>query len=172
MPQPAPLTTEPLDLTTLDSEPRAFWYGAWKNVNIAVWEQAATREFVGRIDRFIPVRFKAHPERLSTVHIATAASGAPDADARAEFAAAAKRWPHVTGCVAVVIEHKGFAASALRSAVTGIQLVSGLAFPLRSHRTLEEAVPWLVEAHAKTTTVELDPDELLRALQSARRKCA
>jgi hypothetical protein len=171
MQQHAPRISEPPGLTTLDSEPNAFWYGAWKNVNIVVWAQAATREAVERLDRFIPERAEAHPERLSTVHIATPTAGVPNADARAAFADTAKRWPHNTGCVAVVLEHKGFAASAMRSAVTGIQLLASIGFPLRSHRSLEEAVPWLVEMHTKTTRVELDPGELRLVLQSARSRC-
>jgi hypothetical protein len=164
-------TSLPLGLEVLDSEPGVFWYGGWKNLNIAVWENSASRSAVERLDRIVPARVKALSQRLSTVHIATPGAGVPSSDARAAFADAAKRWAEITGCVSVVIEHAGFAASALRSAVTGIQLVSGAGFPMRAHKSIDEAVPWLVETHAQTTTVKLAAAELLAVLQAARACC-
>lgn len=164
-------TLLPVGLVVLDSEPGEFWCGAWMNVNIAVWEKSASRGAVERLDRTVPARLKALSQRLSTVHIATPTAGVPGADVRAAFAETAKRWGHTTGCVSVVIEHAGFAASALRSAVTGIQLVSGAAFPMRAHKSIDEAVPWFVEAHAQTTGVKLPAEELSLVLQSARACC-
>src|SRR5262249_24461328 len=147
--QPASLPPTP-ELTTLEHEPGTFWYGAWKDVNIAVWQRSATGSAVTRIDRTVPGRIKALPGRHSTVHIALATAGTPEPDARAAFAESAKRWIDVTCCVAVVLEQTGFLASAIRSAVTGIQLISGTQFPLRVHRSIEEAVPWFVEMHEQT----------------------
>jgi hypothetical protein len=170
--QSSPQTVLPDGLVALDAEPGEFWCGAWMNVNIAVWRASASRAAVERLDRTVPERVQALSQRLSTVHIATPRAGVPGADARAAFAEAAKRWAHTTGCVSVVIEHAGFAASALRSAVTGVQLVSGAVFPMRAHKSIDEAVPWFVEAHAQTTGVKLPAEELSRVLQSARACCS
>jgi hypothetical protein len=157
------------ELTVLDSEPGLFWYGAWQNMSFVVWEQSATLEAVERIDRAVPARLKIHP-RLSTVHIATLNAGMPSSAARSAFGEAAKRWAQVTGCVAVVVEYQGFAASALRSMVTAIQLLAGSPFPMRVHGSFEEAVPWLVQTHARTTNVRLAPDALMQVLQAARKQ--
>jgi hypothetical protein len=170
--QSSPQRVLPAGLVVLDSEPGEFWCGAWMNVNIVVWQTSASREAVERLDRTIPPRLKALSQRLSTVHIGTSGAGVPGADVRAAFAEAAKRWAHATGCVSVVIEHAGFAASALRSAVTGIHLVSGAAFPMRAHKSIDEAVPWFVEIHTQTTGVKLPAEELLRVLRSARACCS
>ena len=140
-------------------------------MNIAVWKDAASTAAISRIEATIPARLKTHPGRLSTVHIALPSSGAPTAEVRAAFAETAKRWQNITGCVAVVVEHTGFIASALRSAVTGIHLVSGAEFPMRAHRTVAEAVPWLVEMHAQTTKVQLVPSDVMQVLNAARAHC-
>lgn len=160
-----------MELTTLDHEPGNFWYGAWKDVNVAVWRQAASAAAVARIDHTIPGRIKALPGRHSTVHIALASVGPPTSEARTAFAESARRWKDITGAVAVVIENNGFLASALRSAVTGIQLLSGTQFPLRAHKSIEEAAPWLVEHHERTARVTHAASDVLHLLQMARTYC-
>ena len=164
----APRIQTPPGLLLLEREPGVFWYGAWRRVNIAVWQRPASADAVTRIDRTIPTRVKTVPGRHSTVHIGLANAGAPTAEARTAFAETAKRWRHIIGCVSVVIEDRGFVASAVRSAVTGIHLLAGAEFPMRAHRSIDEAAVWVVETHERTAGERLSPAELLQALQAAR----
>jgi hypothetical protein len=45
-------------------------------------------------------------------------------------------------CIAVAVEGRGFTASAMRAAVTGIGLAVRLQFPLSCFATLDEAALW------------------------------
>jgi hypothetical protein len=69
-------------LIVMDTQPGAFWFGAWGNINVLVWFKAPDLDGVKRLDATNPERVRAHPEKLSTVYIATATAGPPESDAR------------------------------------------------------------------------------------------
>jgi hypothetical protein len=152
----------------LDAEPGRFWFGAWRNVNILVWESTADLHAVERLEHTIPPRVAAHPEGLSTVYIIPETAGPPPADVRAAFAAQGKRWRKTIACLSVVIEHTGFLGSAMRSAITGITLISPDRFKTGIHESIAEAAAWLPGPHQSLTGLRIDPAELQRVLESAR----
>ncbi len=61
----------------------------------------------------------------------------------------------------------GFWNSALRSAITGVLMLTPRSFPVRIHNTIDEVVGWLPDEHLRRTKVRLSPAELAAALQAA-----
>lgn len=154
----------------LAAEPSAFWFGAYRNLNLLVWLRAATGTAVERIDRTNPARVAAHPEGISTVHVILESAGPPDTDARNRLNAMHARWGKTVGCAAVVIEQRGFAGVTMRSVVTGMTLLLPKHFRLRVFDSVEAAAPWLSENHARSTRVQLTPEQMLTVLLEARQR--
>lgn len=152
----------------MDSEPGAFWFGAWRNINLLVWLHGATLDAVSRLDRTNPARTQAHPEKLTTVHIVTESAGPPDPDARDAINAMHLHWGHTVGCGAVVIERSGFVGVAVRSVIAGMILLAPKHYRVKVFDSIEPAAPWLVEQHARTTSVQTTAAELLSVLRAAR----
>jgi hypothetical protein len=109
------------------------------------------------------------PQGLSTVHVMTESAGPPTHEARRGFAETGRRWEKSIRCVSLVIEREGFWGSALRSAVTGIQMLLNRAnYPIEVHASIAETAAWLPSRHFARSGVRLDPGGLLNALHSAR----
>lgn len=161
-----------LDITppivVMDSQPDAFWFGAWGNINVLVWFKSPDMEGVNRLEATNPGRVRAHPEKLSTVHIAAASSGPPESDARAALNEMHKRYGDTVGCAAVVIEHGGLLGTAVRSAVTGMMMVAPKHYRVKVFDTIEPVAPWMAENHARSTGVTITADDLLAVLKFAR----
>ncbi|HET6338918.1 MAG TPA: hypothetical protein VFG30_37120 [Polyangiales bacterium] len=164
----APRITAKPELVVMDSEPGAFWFGAWRNINLLVWLQGATLDAVSRLDRTNLERTQAHPEKLTTVHIVTAIAGPPDPDARDAFNTMHLQWGHTVGCAAVVIERSGFVGVAVRSVITGMVLLAPKHYRVKVFDSIEPAAPWLVEQHARSTSVQTTETELRSVLRAAR----
>lgn len=157
------------DIVTMDVEPGYFWFGAYRNFNLLVWHAGADVDAIERLERTNPERVKAHPERLSTVHIVAAGSGGgPTPAARDALNEMHARYGHTVGCAAVVIERAGLMGVAVRSAVTGIIMLAPKHYRIKVFDNVGEAAPWLVENHARSTGVEVALPDLQAVLQVAR----
>jgi hypothetical protein len=155
-------------LTVMDSEPGAFWFGAWGNINVRVWFTTPKLVGVKRLDATNPERVRAHPEKLSTVHIAAATAGPPEPEARSALNEMHKRYGDTVGCAAVVIEHGGLLGAAVRSAVTGMMMVAPKHYRVKVFDTIEPVAPWLAENNARSTGVSLAAEDVLSVLRFAR----
>jgi hypothetical protein len=137
-------------------------------VNITVWHASGDERAVRSIEDTLPARVARFPEGVSGVHIITESAGLPTSGARDALVESARKWGKLTAGVAVVIERAGFWGSALRSAVTGIQMVSKAEFPIRVVGSLREAAQWLPDVHEQRTGVALPRTRFAEALQAAR----
>jgi hypothetical protein len=158
----------PPPVELLDAEPGAFWFGTFHNLNILVWLRAATKEAIERLDRTNPARTRAHPERISTIHIITERASPAGGEARAALEKMNARWGHTVGCAAVVIELSGFAGVMMRTAVTGVTMIAPKNYRIRVFDGIDSAAPWLSKEHARSTQVAFAAPAVLSALRAAR----
>ena len=156
------------ELVALDFTPGVFWFGAWRNLTIGVWSGDASVDVIRRIDATNPERTQAHPEGISTVHIVTPTANPPDAATRAALNDMHARWGHTVGCAVVVIEHGGLAGAAVRGAVTGMAMLAPKRYRLKVFDTIAPVTSWLVEQHARSTGVQLNPQDVIAVLRRAR----
>jgi hypothetical protein len=157
------------DIVTMDMEPGGWWFGAYRNLNLLVWHRGPDLAAVERLERTNPERVKAHPERISTVHIITeGSSGTPTPEARDALNAMHARYGHTVGCGAVVIERAGLMGVAVRSVVTGMMMLAPKHYRVKVFDRVDDAAPWLAENHARSTGVEVTLTDLLAVLHAAR----
>lgn len=139
----------------------------WRNVGINVWQKAADGpSAVEATELALTVRDQC-PRGYSLVHLALPKSGVPDGAARSVFAQRLSDHIDRVFSVGILVEEQGFAASALRSAVTGILLLGPRHFPTYVKSTLEDLCDRLVDEHRRRQD-PLDPAALFQALSVAR----
>jgi hypothetical protein len=142
-----------------------FGYG---DVTITVWHASGDEGAVHSMDQISAHRVACFPRGVSGVHVIKHSAGMPSAGARAALVASARKWAGQIAAVAVVIEQAGFFGSAMRSAVTGIQLLSKAEFPMRVFASTRAAADWLPIPHAERTGTVLEPASFDAAMQQAR----
>lgn len=153
----------------LDEEPGVYVFAAYSNVNILAWVGAATGEITDRYQHIVARQVPASPRGLSTVHIMTPLSAPPTSEARRGFAEVARRYESSIVSASLVIEREGFWGSAMRSALTGIQLLLAPGdYPIKVHASIHECAAWMPRNHAARSGVKLDPGLLLHALDGVR----
>lgn len=131
---------------------------AWKNLSIAVWRDSATLDAVERLRLMGDGIQAAFPQGRSSIHLVCNGAGPPSPAAKDLFVRLMK--DEAVQLVGVVIQGSGFWASALRSAITSMQLESGRRVATRHHNDVAELVEWLPRAHLERTGVALDPARL------------
>jgi hypothetical protein len=153
----------------IDEEVGVYTLAMHKNVNIFVWVGGARGDITERYARIVAEQVPGNPNGLSTVHVMTHLSAPPSVEARRGFAEVAKRFKESIVCASLVIEREGFWGSAMRSAVTGVQLLLQRAdYPVKVHASIEETVAWMPMHHLARSGVRLDPGELYLALKGTR----
>jgi hypothetical protein len=161
------VSAEPIFTIALE-RPSEMLMATYKNVNIIVWYAAASGEAVEMLDEATVARVRDCPSGISAIHVASHTAGLPSAEARDGLVRSSKRWSAHLACVAVVIERKGFWASAMRGAVTGIQMLAPRSFVSQVHDSIEQATEWLPPHHSKRTGVQLEAAELLSVVRRVR----
>ena len=157
------------ELTVLDALPGSLWFGAWRNVNVVVWLQAAKPEVVGRVDRAIGARFDKLKERMSTIHVVGADAGPPESDARDALVEMNERLAHTVACGAVVIEKGGLMGIAVRSAITGMIIVAPKHYRVKVFDAIDPCASWVAEQHKRVTSTQLEAADVLETLRYARK---
>ena len=155
------------ELRLLDEEPGAFQFFAWRNITIFVWLTTPEAAHIDRLVKMGEARIASASGKLSDVHLVTREVGLPDADARAALLEASRAGgPHLAA-VAVWLAGSGFWASAVRSFVTGMNVVLREPFELRMFAELEELTEWLPAVHESRTGIAISPPRLLGMLRRA-----
>lgn len=140
----------------------------WKNVDILIWDKAPSPGGVRQMNRTVFQLLRDDKTMRSGVHVLTPTSGPPEGEARDEFHRFAQSHTKSVACAAVVVEHLGFMAGAIKSAVTAMLLVSGQHMNLRLFRTFDDVVKWLPRVHTERSGVAVEPAALLSLLQTTR----
>jgi hypothetical protein len=149
----------------LEIAPGAYRFGLWRNILLATWENRADKPGVTRLDQIGQELRASYPgRRHSTVQIVLEGVDLPTSAARAGFIDIMKSQHDHIGAVGVVIMGRGFLASALRSFVTGMRLLSPSSFPFRLHGTTLDVLRWLPAEHRRRTGEEVDVRQLDQVL--------
>jgi hypothetical protein len=90
------------------------------------------------------------PGKLSILVIIDSGSRSPDESQRRLIASATQRYAQSIERFAYVVEGRGFAAAALRSAISLISLATRTPYRQKVFATVEEAAVWLVQAAGET----------------------
>lgn len=139
----------------------------WRNVGINVWRKQATAAAATEAcDLAVQVRDE-NPRGYSLVHLALPKAGLPDGEARSVFVRRLADHVDRVYSVGILVEEQGFAASALRSAITGILFLGPRNFPTFVKSTLEDLCDRLVDEHRRHHD-SVDPAALFQALSAAR----
>lgn len=159
----------PARFTVIDEEPGIYAFATHKNVNLIVWVGGARGETTDRIQELVAAQMPSSPHGLSTVHVMTHLSQPPSAEARSGFAEIARRWEDTIVSVSLVVEREGFWGAAMRSAVTGVQmLLQRGGYPVKVHASVAETAAWMPQHHLARSGVRLEPGEFLAALEGVR----
>ena len=137
--------------------------GHWHGVMATVWATRSTLELVAELEQLLVAASKRYP-KISSVHVITSSFSLPPADVRAKLGGLTQRYGDRLVCSASMLAGTGFWASAIRGAVTSIQV-----FDLRRRRQrvfadLGELVDWVAPTHNEATGSTISPHELQHAL--------
>jgi hypothetical protein len=89
------------------------------------------------------------PDKLSILVIIDGGSRSPDESQRKLIASATQRYAHSIERFAYVVEGRGFAAAALRSAISLISLATRTPYRQKVFAGVEEAGTWLAQTAPK-----------------------
>jgi|CZKU01.1.fsa_nt_gi hypothetical protein len=141
----------------------------WKNVAIHVWTAEATRALVDTLDQHSAPFTRAHPERVSSIHIIGKNAPLPSADVREQLQQLTKRYASHIAALCHVVEGSGFWASALHGFLTGLHWLIRGSFQLKTCADIESAARWVPSHHLRETHVAIGINELEEVLRHVRR---
>jgi hypothetical protein len=151
-------------------ETQGFFMGTWKNVALHVWTGPATPTLVNVLAELWAPFANAHPEGVSAVHVIANNVSLPDKDARAQLGRLSNRYANQLACLCYVVEGSGFWASALRSFLTGLRMLTQGSFKQHICADIAAAARWVPTPHSQKTNVSFSPGELADALTFVRRR--
>lgn len=130
------------------------------NLSIAIWRSKPTAAGAAALDRHFRSMSTTHPDGFGSLIIIEEQTANPDEAMRRAITDTMDRAAEELLSVAVVLEAKGFAAAALRAALTGMSMMTRSRFPRRFVSSVEEALPWLVKGLTTDSGRALTPVEL------------
>ena len=139
------------DLALMAYEPAAYAFYRWDDIAVNVWLSHPTGEAVRVLARLTEESSQCNPKGLSSIHWIENGAGLPTPDARQELAEIVRHHEGHLVCVAVLLRGSGFWASAVRSALTGVALLSPKRYPLRFFADLPELSSFVEHAHEQRT---------------------
>jgi hypothetical protein len=152
-------------VSTLEVVPGTYRFGLWRDLVLATWESRVDLPGVASFEKVCRDLQTADPaKRYSAIHVILEGVDLPTRAARERFIGIMKTYAVQIAAVSVVIQGQGFLASAMRSFVTGMRLISPSTFALRLHGTTLEALNWLPAEHRRRTGQEIDVRQLDQVL--------
>jgi len=145
-----------------------YLFVAHKNVLISSWTAQGTGPLIDALGRALGAFIVQHPEGISNVHIIAAGLPLANSEARAALSALMKKHDADLACAGTVLDGTGFWASATRSVIMSLQLLTPSSFAMRTCGSDAELATWMLKPHAQRTGVALDQPSLERALGEAR----
>jgi hypothetical protein len=138
------------------------------NLLIVIWTAQGTGPLIDELARVTAAFSRNHPEGFSSVHVITKGLPLATSEARDRLIALIRRYGNQLACVGTVLEGSGFWASATRSFIVGLQIVTPISFKMQIYASAREVAAWLPEPHARRTGVSLDSEEIERAIMQFR----
>jgi hypothetical protein len=142
----------------------------WRGHVLALWHGASTVAAAERLERVALDCTRKNPGRVAYLALINASVPLPDAGARAVYARLGRQLGTSIACISVVLEGRGFVASAMRAAVTGIGLAARISFPLACFAELDEAASWASQSVARRGGVLGSVSEVRAAFAAMRQR--
>lgn len=140
----------------------------WRNVQIASWTTQGTVALIEQLAEQSARFHKKHPEGVSVVHVISKGPALPDTETRERLSTLLQAHSASLACVGVVLDGRGFWASAVRGFLVGLRLVAPRTFAMQVFSTPEQVAEWLPGPHFERTKVRLEPEELIKAIEAVR----
>lgn len=159
----------PAGLTILDSEAGEFAVCRFGDVLIVAWPRQASAAAVGRL-KVVSVAINRGPRPVAaSVHMVGEGAAIPSAEARAGFIDLIQNHGRPARALSVVLGGNGFWASALRSVVLGMRMVTQRPFALTFHSDTPSSAQWLAKESQGFGGQPVNPDELAHAMDHVMR---
>jgi hypothetical protein len=163
----SPTAQDEVALPILGQGP-GYLFVAHSNVLIASWTAQGTGPLIAALGGALDTFATQHPEGISSVHIIAAGLPLANAEAREALTGLMKKHDADLACAGTVLDGTGFWASATRSVIMSLQMLTPSSFAVRTCATDAELAAWMIKPHAQRTGVELVQEELERAMREAR----
>jgi predicted nucleic acid-binding Zn ribbon protein len=158
------------ELALLARERGAYGFYRFRNVAINTWSMQPTGAAVEVLRQLTERSLSDCPDGIASIHWIESGAGLPTPEARQGLGEIAKRYSKHLHCVGVMLEGSGFWASALRSALSGIVLLSPRDYPLRFAADRAELVSFVSQELQRRTGEAPEPERLRRALEEVLRQ--
>lgn len=145
-----------------------YLFAAYQNILIASWTAQGTGPLIDALARVVAAFVVQHPEGISSIHLVAAGLPLANTEAREGLSALMKLHDRALACAGTVLDGTGFWASATRSVIMGLQLMTPSSFAMRTCATDAELTGWLLKHHADRTGVVIEQHALEKALAEAR----
>lgn len=139
--------------------------GRSQDVAICVWATDVTPTLVEEYGKLLDHMATMH-QLFSMIHIAPTARPLPSGEVRSAFARIADQHADRILLTAVMIVGGGFWASAVRSMITSVQVITRRKLNARVCGSTDEVLTWLAPEHSARTGQQLDVPQLRAAIEA------
>lgn len=151
-------------IESFGGEPGVVSLYGFENITIIVWHGKPTVAAAEELTRVSQRRRAEFPHGISAVHLVQVTFEMPDGPTRDTFVKLLRDGGGKLAVVCVVIRGGGFWASAMRSLLTGLRVLSRGSFDLGLHTDLAAAVDYLLPRHHEKTGVPIGREQLSAVL--------
>lgn len=151
-------------LEALETEPGVLSIYGFENISIFVWHAKPTLAAAQQLARVSMRRRAEFAHGISVVHLVQATFEMPDPATRDAFVKLLRDGGGKLAVLCVIGGDGGFWASALRSLITGLRVLSRGSFDLGLHTDVGEAVKYLLPRHLEKTGVPINAEQLTSVL--------
>lgn len=137
--------------------------GHWRNIAMVVWARQGTGPLAAELVKLADMLNAKYP-KTSSVQVILDAADMPDEDARVTFDNLVGKYARRLICAAVMIDGRGFRASAMRALVTSFQLIERRRFRGNVFSNVSDLARWLAPLHAEGTGEDIRPEQVEKAL--------
>lgn len=141
----------------------------WRNVLLNVGKGNPSKEFIDQVLQHAEDLLSVYPDGIVLMLLIYDGGGVPGGKGRGRATQMLREIGPRLQALAAVIEGAGFWASAARSILTGLALMSRSRFPLRTFSEMNEAARWLVKYIQPPVPLE-ELQAAMKELDEARRE--
>jgi hypothetical protein len=152
------------EIESLGGEPGVVSLYGLENITIIVWHGKPTVAAVEQLTRVSQHRRAKFSHGISAVHLVPATFELPDGPTRDMFVKLLRDGDGKLAVVCVLIRGGGFWASAMRSLLTGLRVLSRGSVDLGLHTELGATVDYLLPRHHEKTGVPIGREQLSAVL--------
>lgn len=151
-------------LEPLGGDPGVVSFYGYENITIFVWHAKPTLVAAQQLSVVSQRRRAAFAHGISVVHLVQVTFEMPDGPTRDEFVRLLRDGGGKLAVLCMIVGTSGFWASALRSLITGLRVLSRGTFDIGFHMDIAESVEYLHSRHLAKTGVTIDDEHFTGVL--------